>query len=200
MDVVLLGFIAGFIYGGFRSGFLKRLFGIAFAIIALIVTAYLRYPVAAIASTFFKDIPADYAQLVGAIIVFPATLATLHILSRKTIERIHVQGLTKGVDSILGAILGGIEAIIILSAVVVIVDAYFGTSATALPRSVPAGPLKEIVKAFNASETVQLLREWTVPFVLAILGPFLPKDLGHLVPTGLPGQDLLPGGSLLPLP
>jgi hypothetical protein len=103
MDVVLLGFIAPFVYGGF-SGFLKRLFGIFFAVIALVVTAYFRYPVASIASTFFKGIPEAYAQLVASIIVFPAILAVLHLASRKAIERINVQGLTKGVDSVLGAI------------------------------------------------------------------------------------------------
>ncbi len=199
MDVVLLGFIAGFIYGGYRSGFLKRLFGIVFVVIALLATAYLRYPVAAIASALFKDIPADYAELVAAIIVFPAVLAALHLLSGTMIERIHVQGLTQAVDGALGAVLGFVEAILILSALVVIVDAYFGSSSTAI-AGVSTGYVKDIVKAFNASETVRLLRDTTVPFVVAILGPLLPKDLGEVVPKGLPGIPGLPGGSGLPIP
>ena len=196
MDVILLGFIAGFIYGGFRSGFLKRLFGIVFAVVSLLLTAYFRYPVAAIASTFFKSIPQDYAQLVASIIVFPAVLTILHLISRKTIERINVQGLTKEIDGILGAILGGVEAIVILSALVVIVDAYFGTGATAI-KGASSGPLKDLVAAFNASETVKILRDTTVPIVLAILGPFLPKDLKAVAPGGVPGIPL-PSG--LPLP
>jgi uncharacterized membrane protein required for colicin V production len=196
MDVVLLGFIAGFIYGGYRSGFLKRLFGIAFAVISLLVTAYFRYPVAAIASTLFKSIPEEYAQLVAAVIVFPAVLAILHLVSRKTIERIHVQGLTKQLDGVLGAILGGVEAVVILSALVVIVDAYFGTGSTAI-KGVSSGPIKDLVAAFNASETVRILRDTTVPIVLAILGPFLPKDLKSVAPAGVPGLPL-PSG--LPIP
>jgi len=193
MDVVLLGFIAGFIYGGFRSGFLKRLFGIVFAVVSLLVTAYFRYPVAALASTFFQGVSEDYAQLAASVIVFPAVLAILHLISRKAIERINVQGLTKGIDSILGAILGGVEAIVILSALVVIVDAYFGTGSPAI-KGLSSGPIKDIVAAFNASETVKILRDTTVPIVLAILGPFLPKDLKTVTPSGLP----LPCG--LPIP
>ncbi len=196
MDVVLLGFIAGFIYGGFRSGFLKRLFGIVFAIVSLLVTAYFRYPVAAITSTFFKSIPEEYAQLVASIILFPAILTILHLVSRKTIERINVQGLTKELDSVLGAILGGVEAILILSALVVIVDAYFGTGSAAI-KGVSSGPIKDLVAAFNASETVKILRDTTVPIVLAILGPFLPKDLKSVAPGGVPGIPL-PSG--LPIP
>jgi len=192
MDVILLGFIAGFIYGGFRSGFLKRLFGIVFAVISLLVTAYFRYPVAAIASSLFKSIPEEYAQLVASIIVFPAILAILHLASRKTIERINVQGLTKGIDSVLGAILGGVEAIVILSALVVIVDAYFGTGSAAI-KGISSGPIKDVVAAFNASETVKILRDTIVPIVLAILGPFLPKDLKSVAPPGLPGLPLPSG-------
>lgn len=192
MDIVLLGFIAGFVFGGFRSGFLKRLFGILFALISLLLTAYLRIPVAAIAAGLFPDIPTSYVDLVTSIIIFPIALTILHAISRKTIERINPKGLTKEIDAVLGAIFGGIEAILILSALVVIVDAYL-VSGSALTKGLPSGPISEIVKAFNASETVHLLRQTTVPFVLAILGPLLPKDLKSVVPNG-------PGGLPIPLP
>jgi uncharacterized membrane protein required for colicin V production len=196
MDVVLLGFIGGFIFGGYRSGFLKRLFGILFALVSLLLTAYLRIPVAAIAAGLFPDIPTSYVDLVTSIVIFPIVLTILHAISRKTIERINPQGLTKELDAILGAVFGGIEAILILSALVVIVDAYL-VSGSAATKGLPTGPISEIVKAFNASETVHLLRQTTVPFVLAILGPLLPKDLKIAVPTG-PGGLPIPSG--LPLP
>ena len=196
MDVVLLGFIAGFIFAGFRTGFLKRLFGILFAAVSLLLTAYLRIPVGAIASNFFPDVPTAYVDLITSIIIFPAALAVLHVVSRSAIERIHVQGVTKEIDAALGAVLGGVEAILILSALVVFVDAYLSSGSTQV-AGIPAGPIKEIVRAFNSSETVHLLRQTTVPFVVAILGPFLPKDLSSAVPTTLPG---FPGGSVLPIP
>jgi hypothetical protein len=44
---------------------------------------------------------------------------------------------------------------------------------------------------------VKILRDTTVPIVLAILGPFLPKDLRSMAPSGLPGLPL-PSG--LPVP
>jgi len=196
MDVVLLGFIAGFIFAGFRTGFLKRLFGILFAAVSLLLTAYLRIPVGAIASNLFPDVPTAYVDLISSIIIFPAALAVLHVVSRSAIERIHVQGLTKQLDGVLGAILGGVEAVVILSALVVIVDAYFGTGSTAV-KGVSSGPIKDLVAAFNASETVRILRDTTVPIVLAILDPFLPKDLKGVAPAGVPGLPL-PSG--LPIP
>jgi uncharacterized membrane protein required for colicin V production len=198
MDVVLVGFIAGFVYGGFRSGFVKRVIGIGFAIVSLGLGAYFRYPVGAIASTLFKDIPADYANLVGYAIAFPAILAAFHIASRLLLGKLQVKGMTKEVDSLLGAIFGGAEAILILSAAVVVLDAYFGTSAT--PSALThTGMLRDLTASFNASTTVQLLRGSTVPIVLGILGPILPTDVKNLVPNGLPLPSGLPVKGL-PIP
>ena len=75
MDVLLVGFIAGLIFGGWRTGLLKRLIGIGFLIISFVVSAYLRYPIGAIAVTFFKGIPTSYANLVGYTIAFPVILS-----------------------------------------------------------------------------------------------------------------------------
>jgi uncharacterized membrane protein required for colicin V production len=187
MDVVLVGFIAGFVFGGWRTGFLHRLLGIAFMAISFVASAYFRYPVAAIASTFFKDIPSDYANLVGYAIAFPVVLVALHVGARLILGSVHPQGMAKEMDAALGAVLGGVEAILILSAAAVIVDAYFGTSST-IAKSVGPGTIRDVVQAFNASETVKLLHATTVPVVLAILGPILPKDVSKLFPTGLPGR------------
>ena len=50
--------------------------------------------------------------------------------------------------------------------------------------------------SLNASATARLLRDTTIPVVLAILGPLLPKDLAPLLPGGLPIG--LPGGVPIP--
>ncbi len=187
MDVILVGFIAGFIFGGWRTGFLRRFIGILFMVVSFVVSAYIRYPVGALASTFFKNIPADYANLVGYAIAVPIVLAGLHIAGHFVLGRVQVRGVAREVDRGLGAILGGIEAVLIVSAAVVILDAYFGTSSS-LAKTVPPGYLKELAQSLNGSETVRLLHGSTVPVVLAVLGPLLPKDVGALLPGGLPGR------------
>ncbi len=187
MDVILVGFIGGFIFGGWRTGFLRRVIGIGFMVVSFVVSAYFRYPVGAIASTFFKNIPADYANLVGYTIAFPVILAGLHIVGHFVFGKVQVKGVTKELDQALGAAFGGVEAVLILSAAVVILDAYFGTTST-LAKEVPPGYLKELTQALNGSETVRLLRDSTVPGVVAVLGPLLPKDASTLLPTGLPGR------------
>ena len=194
MDVVLVGFVAGFIYGGWRTGFLRRLIGIGFLVISFVASAYFRYPVAAVASTFFKDIPADYANLVGYTIAFPVVLGALHLVGGRLTRSVSVSGLTKEADQALGAAFGGVEAILILSAVVVILDTYFGTGST-LSNQVGFGGLKTFAEQLNASTTFHILRSTTVPATLAILGPLLPSDIKTILPGGLQG---LPGPGGVP--
>jgi uncharacterized membrane protein required for colicin V production len=186
MDIVLVGFIAGFVYGGFRTGFLRRLLGIVFIVVAAVAGAYFRYPVGVIAKQFFPNIPADYANLVGYAIAFPAILVGLYIVEAVFLRKLVPQhGLSRGLDGALGAVFGGIEAVLILTVLVVVVDTYFGTKSL-LAADMPPGFLKTFTEAFNGAETVKLLRETTVPVMLAILGPLLPKDLTTLLPNGLP--------------
>jgi hypothetical protein len=54
-----------------------------------------------------------------------------------------------------------------------------------------------VTDALDGSTTVHILRDTTVPIVLGLLGPLLPKDISSLIPNGLPS---LPGGVPLPTP
>jgi membrane protein required for colicin V production len=192
MDLILVAFIAGLTFGGWRSGFIHRLFGLLFMAVAFVVGAYLRGPFGDLANSVFKDIPPDYASLVGYTFAFPVILAVLHIATYPIVHRIQPQGLTKELDRALGALFGFIEATLILSAVVVILDTYFvgGEAAGNRPG---INYITDLAASFNASVTVHLLRETTVPLVLALLGPLLPKDISTLVPGGVPGLPGIPG-------
>jgi disulfide bond formation protein DsbB len=193
VDVLMVGFVGGFIAGGWRTGFLRRLIGLAFAVIALLAGAYFRYPVGAIASTFFKSIPPEYANLVGYTIAFPAILAGLHIARRAFVRDVSVNGLTKELDRGLGALFGGLEAIVILSAAVVAVDVYYRAGGSAVaPGS--AAVFKQVHDAMATSTTVGILRDTTVPITQTVLAPLLPKDLATLFSQQSPGG--LPGGAL----
>jgi hypothetical protein len=108
-----------------------------------------------------------------------------------------LRDISRELDAGLGALLGGVEAILILSVLVVVVDAYFGTKSQ-LAADMPPGLLKDFTQAFNASETVKLLHGTTVPVTLAALGPLLPKDLSALLPDGLPTRLPFPFPSSRP--
>ncbi len=196
MDAVLVAFIAGYIFAGWRTGFLRRLIGLAFLAGSFILGAYLRYPIGASASTYFKSIPASYADLVGYTIAFPVILAAAHILTRPLLKDVATSGLSKEADRALGAVFGGVEAVLIISAVIVIFDTYFGPkSASTTFAGLPY--LKQLGTSLLGSTTAGLLKATTVPLVLTVLGPVLPREMSSLVNGGLGG---LPSGLPTGLP
>ena len=197
MDVLLVGFVAGLTFGGWRTGFIHRLAGLAFTALAFVLGAYLRGPFGALVHGFFPDMPADYAELLGYAFAFPIILGVIHVLAYPFLKDRHMSGMSRELDKALGAIVGFIEAVLILSAIVVIFDTYFATGAQ--PGQATGSALIEgLVASFNQSYTVHLLRATTVPLVLAVLGPLLPKDISSLIPGGVPALPGMPGVPGLP--
>jgi uncharacterized membrane protein required for colicin V production len=60
MDVVLVGFIGGYIYAGWWTGFLRRLASLGYLALSFVLGAYLREPIGALLSGFFPSVPQPY--------------------------------------------------------------------------------------------------------------------------------------------
>ena len=103
--------------------------------------------------------------------------------------------MSRGLDQALGALFGGIEALLLISAAIVILDTYFGKTG-ALATEPGLGFLKTVSQQLDSSTIGQFLIHTTVPFVLAILGPLLPKDISSALPASLPGLPGLPGSGV----
>lgn len=193
-DLVLLLFIAGFLRGGWSSGFIRRLVGLIFLLVSFVAGAYLRGPAGALVTTFLPKIQPQYAEMVGYTVAFSALLIVLNLLSGLVLSRIAKTGLAHRTDQLLGVVLGGVEAVLIISAAIVILHTYTDASTSVSGLSF----LHDIRVAVDDSTIGKLLEDTTVPLVLLVLGPLLPKDISSIVPTTIPGG--LPGFPGLPFP
>jgi uncharacterized membrane protein required for colicin V production len=191
-DVIMVGFLAGLTFGGWRTGLIHRLAGLAFMAIAFVLGAYLRGPFGTLATSIFPTISPDYAGLVGYAFAFPVVLGVLHLVSYRFLQGHRMSGITAEVDRGLGALFGFLEGVLILSAVVVILDTYFAPGPGTLGNRPGLDLVQGLTAQFNASETIHLLRATSVPLVLGVLGPLLPTDISSLVPSGVPGMPGLP--------
>ena len=101
--------------------------------------------------------------------------------------RVPRQGLSRRTDQALGTFFGGLEAVLILSVAIVILHTYSGRLEELGSTFVETGLVHDIRLAIDASTIGQVLEKTTVPFVLLLLGPLLPKDLTTIVPSNIPG-------------
>ena len=195
MDVVLVGFIGGYIYAGWRTGFLRRLAGLGYLAASFVLGAYLREPIGALLHGIFPSVPQPYLEMVGYSVAVAALTIAANIITGPVLSKVAVSGVSKELNAALGAVLGGAEAILIISIAIVILDTYFGPHGQ-FGGDPGLGIFKQLAVAIDDSTTGQILRQTTVPFVLAILGPLLPKDVTSLIPGGLPfpnGVPRIPG-------
>ena len=189
-DLLLLGFIGASVFGGFRSGFIRRLAGLAFLGISFVAGAYLRAPTGALVNAVFPKIPEQYADMFGYTVAFSVLLVVFNLFSSKILSRVATGGLSKVTDKVLGTVLGGLEAVLIISAAIVILHTYTDPSA-GLSAFTDIGFLHDLRVGVDESTIGKLLEDTTVPIVLLLLGPLLPKDISSIVPTTIPGG--LPG-------
>jgi uncharacterized membrane protein required for colicin V production len=179
VDLYLLGIIGGFVFGGWRTGFVRRLAGLGFLVAAFVAAAYLREPAAAIIEALFPTMRPEYPGFIGFGLVFGAILLGLHLASRPFLSRIAVTGLSRTADRGLGAGLGLLEGALLASVGIVIVTTYADDAL--LGAAAELGLLPDIAEALEGSFIARVLMTTTVPFVLAILGPLLPSDIDAVV-------------------
>ena len=140
-----------------------------------------------------QPIGRQYAEMVGYSITFSALLIAFNLFSRVILSRVAVQGIARRTDQVLGVVLGIVEGVLLLSALIVILHTY--ADANELQAFAGLGILDALRDAIESSAIGQLLENTTVPLVLLLLGPFLPTDIKSIVPTQIPG-----GLPFFPLP
>ena len=195
-DVMLLGFFGTLIFGGWATGFIRRLAGLAFLAASFVLGAWFRVPLGALVVSFFPDIPPAYAEMIGYSAGSTVLLFAFNLVSNGVLSKVAVGGLSKATDKLLGAGLGALEAVLLVSAAIVILHTYSAELASLASLS-GFGFFKDVAAAIDGSTIGKALTGTTVPIMLGLLGPLLPADITSLVPTTIPG---LPGGTLPKLP
>lgn len=195
-DLVMLLFLAGLLRAGWSSGFIRRVLGLVFLAASFVAGAYLREPAGAIVTTFLPQIPSAYAEMVGYSVASTGLLVGLNLLSQPFMSRAPKHGLSRKTDQLLGLILGGLEGVLILSAGIVILHTY--ADVQSVGGFVDTGLLHDLRVAVDGSTIGQILEKTTVPIVLLLLGPLLPKDITQVVQTSIPGG--LPFFPKVPVP
>lgn len=201
VDLVLLLFIAATVFGGFRGGFVRRLAGLVFLGVSFVAGAYLRAPAGALIHAVLPKIPAQCADMVGYTVAFSALLIVFNLFSSKILSRVATGGLSKATDKVLGVVFGGLEAVLIISAGILILHTYADANvlgSTPIGAVADLGFLRDLRVAVDDSTIGKLLEDTTVPLVLLVLGPLLPTDIKSIVPTTIPGG--LPGFPIPGLP
>src|SRR5262245_16616509 len=146
IDLWLGGMIAGYAFGGFRTGFVRRLASLGFLALSFVAASYLHTLVAGLLVSVL-DVKEDNAGFVAFVVTFLVAYVALNLVSRPFLSRIAVSGMSRATDQALGLGLGLLEGALIASVAIVIISTYAGDSL--LGAATDLGLLPDLAEALG---------------------------------------------------
>jgi uncharacterized membrane protein required for colicin V production len=166
--IVMAFFIAGYIQGAFR-----RLLGIASILFFFLVATQARDPFGGLLASEWSQFPSGYSIMLGFGIVFVIGSLVSTLAIQLFYDKVVLSERYEVVDAVLGGLLGILQALILLAAMIVILDSYFRVD-TLGPFSSELPLLRNIFEAYDLSATAAILRGTLIPVIFAIFGPLVP--------------------------
>jgi uncharacterized membrane protein required for colicin V production len=179
-DLVIVLILFAFFILGFIQGTIRRLIGIAAILLSFILAANLREPLGDFLKANWTQFPAEYAVMVGFGAVFAAAVIASTLVIQTYYHKIPLFQRATVIDEMLGGVLGVVQGLLILGAVIIILDSYFTLPGRASDNELPV--LRDVYEAYAppgkpASATALIFRETLVPGFLAVTGPVMPNTL-----------------------
>jgi uncharacterized membrane protein required for colicin V production len=175
-DLVVILFLVGMFVLGYVQGVIRRLIGIASIAFAFIVAAQARDPLGGWLAINWTQFPSEYSRMIGFGVVFATISIGLALIAQLNYKTMMLWPKTPIVEEIIGGILGVVQGLIILLAVIIIVDPYFvGSGGVTSPNELPL--LRAIHDQFEGSVTAAVYRSTLIPGFLAMFGVLVPDTI-----------------------
>jgi len=187
-DIVVVLALLGMFIVGYAQGVVRRLLGIAAILFAIVLGSYLRAPLGAYLAEQWTSISDDYSFMVAFGAAFAATAIALSIGIQITYRPAPLFQKYPVLDEILGGLLGVLEGIIILIAIVLILDPYFTQPSVRETAGFGEfGLLRTLFTFLDKSLTGDILRHSVIPPILAVFGFLFAQDVKDAFRTALAG-------------
>jgi membrane protein required for colicin V production len=185
-DLVIVLVLFAFFILGFMQGTIRRLLGIAAIVLSFILAANLRQPLGDFLKANWSQFPPEYAVMVGFGTVFVAAMVSSTLVIQSFYQKVPLFAKHPVIDELLGGVLGIVQGVLILGAVIIILDTWFTIPGQpARDNELPG--LRAIYEAYDppgapVSQTALIYRDALIPGFLAVTGPVMPDALRAFYP------------------
>jgi uncharacterized membrane protein required for colicin V production len=178
-DVLAVLFTSGFFLAGFVQGTLRRLIGLGILVVAILFACNLREPLGSWLGQYWTQYPKEYSMMLAFGASFVVIYLAGSILVQVFYRRTQLFKRSTVVDEIVGGLLGILQALLLVGAMIMILDSFFRIPGIA-PSSNEIGILRDIFRFYDSSQTAFLFRETLIPAFLAVFAWITPAGLRAL--------------------
>jgi uncharacterized membrane protein required for colicin V production len=180
-DLLVVFFVCGFFLAGFVQGTLRRLFGLAILLMALLFALNLRDPLGSWLGGYWTQYPKGYSSMLAFGGSFVVIYLAGTILAQVFYRRTQLFKRSTAVDEIVGGLLGIVQALLLVGAMIMILDSYFRLpGAAASPNEI--GIFRSIFGFYDPSQTAILFRDHLIPAFLALFAWIIPSGIRAIFP------------------
>jgi len=179
-DLLVVLVMSAFFIVGFIQGTIRRVLGIASILFSFLLAANLRDPLGDFFAANWTQFRSDeYSRMLAFGIVFTTSVLVFSLAIQSLYNKVELFEKYPVIDETLGGVLGVVQGMLILGAVIVILDSFHTLRGIAKdPDELPF--LRSLFETYDASGTAVLFRESLTPTFVALLSPLLPDSIKSL--------------------
>jgi uncharacterized membrane protein required for colicin V production len=175
-DLLVVLFVCGFFVAGFMQGTLRRLIGLGILVIALLFALNLRDPLGSWLGQYWTQYPKEYSTMLAFGASFVVLYLGASIAAQVFYKRTQLFKRSTLVDEVLGGILGVLQAVLLVGAMIMILDSFFRIQGIAQgPNEI--GFLRDIFRFYDPSQAAILFRDVLIPAFLTLFAWITPAGL-----------------------
>jgi uncharacterized membrane protein required for colicin V production len=175
-DLLVVFFVCGFFLAGFVQGTLRRLMGLAILVVALLFALNLRDPLGSWLGRYWTQFPKEYSSMLAFGVSFVVIYLGGSIAVQTFYRRTQLFKRSTLIDEIVGGLLGILQALLLVGAMIMILDSFFRIPGIA-PDSDEIGILRDIYRFYDPSQTAILFRDALIPAFLTLFAWITPAGL-----------------------
>ncbi len=175
-DLLAVFFVSGFALAGFVQGTLRRLIGLAILLIALLFALNLRDPLGSWLGQYWTQFPKEYSTMLAFGASFVVIYLVASIAAQVFYKRTQLFKHSTVVDEVIGALLGILQAVLLIGAMIMILDSFFRIQGIA-PSPNELGFLRDIFRFYDPSQAAILFRDVLIPAFLSLFAWITPAGL-----------------------
>jgi uncharacterized membrane protein required for colicin V production len=177
VDVALVVLLAAGFLLGYLRGAIRQLIVVGAWLVVFVVSAHVRGPIGDWIASQGPQYSREHVDMLAFLAAFLILFAVAVVIIEIGGTRIH---LTKrvSVDEILGGFLALGATLLLIAAVAIALDSYYGAGPGDLPPGTTELDLaRQLNQAFDRSAIVGFMHVSLIPGLMALLGPLLPADI-----------------------
>lgn len=175
-DILVAFFVAAFFVVGYIQGTLRRLLGLALALLSLLIALNLRDPLGAWLAQYWTQLPKPYVYMVA----LGGSFLTIYIAGSITVQTFYRKtalfAKATVIDELIGGILGALQALLLVGTLILVLDSYYAVPGTPTNPN-ELGILRDVYNLYAPSQVVDLFRASLIPLFFVLFGWIVPSDL-----------------------